>query len=303
MKQRDILVVGSMALDSLETPAGHADACLGGSATFFSVSASYFAPVRVVAVVGDDFPHAHMTTLESRDIDLSGVETVKGGRTFRWRGRYGDNLNEAQTLETQLNVFEHFDPKIPDAHKKAPIVFLGNIAPELQLRVLDQVESPALVAADTMNFWITGQRKGLEDVLARIDLLIINDTEAQLLAGTKNVVHAADHIRAMGPRMLVIKRGEFGSMLFHPDGIFIAPAVALREVTDPTGAGDTFAGGTLGVLAQNETIDFRALKRGIVTGSVMASFTCEGFGLDRLLALDRATIEERVESLHRAMTI
>ena len=299
----EILVVGSMAFDSLETPAGRVDECTGGSANYFSVSASLFAPVRIVAVVGDDYPPKDLELLKARGVNLDGVEVIEGGRTFRWAGRYGDNLNEAQTLDTQLNVFEQFEPKIPAGHRGLPLVFLGNIAPELQLNVLDQVEAPTLVGADTMNFWITGGREALERVLKRIDLLVINDQEARLLAGRKNIVQAADRIRSMGPKTLIIKRGEYGSLLFHDEGVFAAPAFALREVVDPTGAGDSFAGGLFGSLAESGTTDFAGLKRGMIAGTVMASFTCEGFGLTRLLSLTREVFDARVESLLKAMRL
>lgn len=297
MSNRDILIVGSVAFDSLETPHGHRDTCLGGSATYSSVSASFFADVSIVAVVGDDFPENHTTTLRNRGINLEGLERVEGGRTFRWRGRYGENLNEAHTLETQLNVFEHFDPRIPEAHRKAPLLFLGNIDPELQVKVLDQMDHPHLVAMDTMNFWITGKRPELLEVLSRIDLLIINDGEARQLSGESNIMRAADRIRAMGPTILIIKRGEYGAMLFHPEGMFCAPAVPLRDVLDPTGAGDTFAGGLMGSLARAESLDFNALKRAVLTGTVMASFTCEGFSLERLLSLQESELEQRLSDL------
>lgn len=300
---RSILCVGSMALDSLETPAGHREDCLGGSATYFSISASFFAPVGVVAVVGEDFPEAYLKRLRTHGVDLSGLEVVVGGRTFRWRGRYGRDLNDAHTLETQLNVLERFEAQVPAALRAAPLVFLGNIDPALQGRVLDQVERPALVAMDTMNFWITAHRPELERVLARVDLLLINQGEAYLLSGETNLVRAAEHIRAMGPSTVVIKRGEYGAALFHEDGVYMSPAVPLREVVDPTGAGDTFAGGLLGYLARAPALDFKHLKRALLQGTTMASFACEGFSLDRLFALEPAEIERRRLDLERLITI
>jgi sugar/nucleoside kinase (ribokinase family) len=291
-----ILVVGSVAFDDLETPHGKRQDCLGGSATYFSTSASLFAPVRVVAVVGEDFPEAHLDALRDRGVDLDGVERVPG-RTFRWSGRYDDEVADAQTLDTQLNVFEHFDPKIPALYAASPIVFLGNIHPALQLKVLDQIERPKLVAADTMNFWITGEREALGEVLARLDMLVINETEARLLADTRNVFIAADRIRAMGPKILVIKRGAYGALLFHPDGTFFVPAVPLREVVDPTGAGDTFAAGLIGHLARARVFDFPTLRRAVLSGTVMASFACQGFSLDRVLTVDHDDVEARLREL------
>jgi len=298
-----ILVVGSVALDSLETPAGHRDACLGGSASYFSVGASLFAPTQVVAVVGEDFPQAYLDHLRSRGVNLEGLEIIPGGRTFRWRGRYGEHFGDAQTLETQLNVFEHFSPKIPPQWRGAKYLFLGNIDPELQGRVLDQVENPHLVALDTMNFWITGKRHALEAVLSRVDLFILNETEARLLSGERNVYKAAEAVQAMGPRVVIIKRGEYGALLFHPDGVFAAPAVPLREVVDPTGAGDTFASGVMGFLARADETDFSTLKRAVLTGTVLASFACEGFSLDRLLSLTTAEVEERLARLESLMKV
>jgi sugar/nucleoside kinase (ribokinase family) len=300
---KPILVVGSVALDSLETPAGHREACLGGSASYFSVGASLFAPTQVVAVVGEDFPQAYLDHLRARGVNLEGLEVVPGGRTFRWRGRYGEHFGDAQTLETQLNVFEHFSPKIPENWRDAKYLFLGNIDPDLQARVLDQVTNPHLVALDTMNFWITGKRQSLEAVLARVDLFILNETEARLLSGERNVYKAAEAVQALGPRVVVIKRGEYGALLFHPDGVFAAPAVPLREVIDPTGAGDTFASGLMGYLARADETDFATLKRAVLAGTVLASFACEGFSLDRLLTLTAAEVAERLAKLESLIKV
>lgn len=290
---RPILVVGSVAFDDIETPAGRRDQCLGGSANYFSTGASLFAPVQLVAVVGEDFPEPHLSFLRGRGVDLEGLERVPG-RTFRWRGRYASDVADAETLDTQLNVFEHFQPKIPAAYRRAPIVFLGNIHPALQLSVLDQIEKPELVAADTMNFWISGQRDALLEVLRRIDVLVINETEARLLSGHHNIFKAADAIREMGPRILVLKRGAYGGLLFHPDGTFFVPAVPLRDVVDPTGAGDTFAAGFIGFLARAGAHDFSTLKRAVLAGSVLASYACEGFSLDALLPLRMEQVEDRM---------
>ncbi|MBF5040839.1 sugar kinase [Aggregicoccus sp. 17bor-14] len=287
-----LLVVGSVALDSLETPFGQKEDALGGSATYFSTSASFFSPVQVVAVVGEDFPEQHLTFLKGRGIDLEGV-TREPGKTFRWKGKYGYQLNEAQTLDTQLNVFERFSPKLPESYRGAPFVFLGNIHPELQGQVLDQVRNPKLVAADTMNFWIQGSRAALLKTLARVNLLFVNDAEARQLAGEHNVVKAARAILQMGPQRVVIKRGEYGALLFDREHIFACPAYPLAEVFDPTGAGDTFAGGFMGTVATVGNLQPETLRRAMVTGSVMASFTVERFSLERLREVTRPEIHAR----------
>jgi sugar/nucleoside kinase (ribokinase family) len=288
-----LLVVGSVALDSVETPFGRKEDILGGSATYFSTSASFFTPARVVAVVGEDFPEAHLNFLRGRGIDLEGL-TREAGRTFRWSGRYGYELNEAQTLDTQLNVFQSFSPQLPAAYRDTPYVFLGNIHPELQSQVLDQVRAPKLVAADTMNFWIKGSRPALLNTLKRVNLLFVNDAEARQLAGEHNVVKAARAILAMGPQRVVIKRGEYGALLFDSEHIFACPAYPLAEVFDPTGAGDTFAGGFMGALATSPGVPNAAVpRRAMVMGSVMASFTVEKFSLERLREVTRPEIHAR----------
>ncbi|NVJ26086.1 MULTISPECIES: PfkB family carbohydrate kinase [Myxococcus] len=288
-----LLVVGSVALDSVETPFGQKEDVLGGSATYFSTSASFFTPARIVAVVGEDFDEAHLSFLKGRGIDLEGLTRVPG-RTFRWKGRYGYELNEAKTLDTQLNVFQTFSPELPDAYRDTPYVFLGNIHPELQSRVVDQVRSPKLVAADTMNFWIQGSREALLKTLQRVNLLFVNDSEARQLAGEHNVVKAARAILGMGPQRVVIKRGEYGALLFEKDHVFACPAFPLAEVFDPTGAGDTFAGGFMGALATaTSDIDSTVLRRAMVMGSVMASFTVEKFSLERLREVTHPEIRAR----------
>ena len=302
MSKLPILVVGSVAIDDVETPSGHRPESLGGSANYFSVSASIFAPVRLVGVVGDDFPESHVTSLAERGIDLAGLERV-GGKTFRWKGRYASEGADAETLDTQLNVFESFQPKIPDQHRDTPIVFLGNIHPLLQLDVLDQIDAPRFSAADTMNFWIQGEREALTSMIRRLDMLIINETEASLLAEEGNIYDAADVIRGMGPRVLVIKRGAYGAILFHPEGIFTVPAYPLRKVVDPTGAGDTFAAGFMGSVAEQGAFDFGALKQASLYGTVMASFACEGFSMDGVQSLERPQIEARVDRLREMMTL
>ncbi len=287
-----LLVVGSVALDSVETPFGIKEDVLGGSATYFSTSASFFSPVNVVAVVGEDFPEPHLQFLRERGVNLDGL-TREPGRTFRWKGRYGWQLNEAETLDTQLNVFQSFTPRLPDSYRDSRYVFLGNIHPELQSQVLDQVKGPRLVAADTMNFWITGSRPALLKTLERVDLLFINDSEARQLSGEHNIVLAARNILAMGPKRVVIKRGEYGALLFEHDHVFACPALPLAEVFDPTGAGDTFAGGFMGTLATSEELSPAILRRAMVMGSVMASFAVEKFSLERLREIDRGLIRAR----------
>ncbi len=296
-----ILVVGSVAFDDIETPHGRRERCLGGSANYFSCAASNFAPCRLVAVVGEDFPKDHLEAMEARGIDLGGLEIVEGGKSFFWRGRYPGGSADAVTIETQLNVFEHFDPKIPEEWRDTPFVFLGNIHPALQLSVLDQVRGPKLVVADTMNFWIEGEREALLKVLARLDVLIINETEARMLSGESNVFKAAEAVRAMGPKTLVVKRGAYGALLFHGGGTFASAALPIVEVIDPTGAGDTFGAGFVGLLARSERTDFVAYKHAVLAGTVTASFTCEGFSLDRVLEADYDTIMARIDAL-RAFT-
>ncbi len=293
-----ILVVGSVAYDSIETPFGKADQVLGGSATYFSTSASYFAPVRLVAVVGEDFPLDALGFLAGRPVDLSGLVRARG-KTFRWAGRYGYDLNEAKTLDTQLNVFADFKPDLPDAFRDSPYVFLGNIDPELQSEVLRQVRSPRLVAADTMNFWISGKPEALEKVLAKVDLLLINEAEARQLAGEPNLVKAARAIRGLGPKTLIVKRGEYGALMFSGDAVFAAPGYPLEMVFDPTGAGDSFAGGVMGWLARAGRLDEPTLRQAIVAGGVLASFDVEAFSLDRLKALTPGDITARYQAFQQ----
>jgi sugar/nucleoside kinase (ribokinase family) len=288
----DILVVGSVAFDSIETPFGRGDEVLGGSATYFSTAASFFAGVRLVAVVGEDFPDEHRTFLAGRNIDLAGLQ-VAPGRTFRWKGRYGFDLNEAQTLETHLNVFEGFQPQLPENFRNSDVVFLANIDPELQLEVVRQVRHPRLIACDTMNFWIGGKREALVRTLAEVDILVINEGETRQLAGEANLVKAARAVLALGPKTLVVKRGEYGVLVFTAHSIFSAPAYPLEEVFDPTGAGDTFAGGFMGHLAATGDFSERGVRKATVFGSVMASFTVEDFSLNRLRGVTWVEIEAR----------
>ena len=289
-----ILVVGSVALDSVQTPFGKAEEVLGGSATYFSVAASFFSPVRVVAVVGTDFTDELAAPFKRHNIDTAGLVRSEG-RTFRWKGEYGFDLNEAHTLDTQLNVFESFKPSIPPLYKQSEYIFLGNIDPDLQLQVLDQIEQPRIVACDTMNFWIEGKRESLKKTLSRVDILLINDGETRMLADEPNLVRAANKIRAMGPRVLIVKRGEYGVLMFNEDSVFGAPAFPLEEVYDPTGAGDSFAGGFMGFLAQAENIDDAAFRQAIIFGSVMASFNVEEFSLNGLSRLTKTEIDARFQ--------
>ncbi|HET9552747.1 MAG TPA: PfkB family carbohydrate kinase [Anaeromyxobacteraceae bacterium] len=287
-----LLVVGSVALDSLETPFGRREEILGGSASYFSTCASFFGPTRVVAVVGEDFPEEHVAFLASRGVDLGGL-VRKPGRTFRWKGRYEFDLNTAHTLDTQLNVFADFQPDLPDAWRDSEYVFLGNIDPDLQRAVLDQVRAPRFVAADTMNFWISSKRESLLKTLKRVDLLFVNDAEARQLAGEHNVVKAARAILGFGPRAVVVKRGEYGALYFSGAEVFSASAYPVPDVFDPTGAGDSFAGGFMGYLARCGREEPSVMRRAIVVGSVLASFTVEQFSLDRLRTLTAAEIRGR----------
>jgi sugar/nucleoside kinase (ribokinase family) len=287
-----ILVVGSVAYDTVETPFGNAERVLGGSATYFSVAASFFADVRLMAVVGEDFSAEDVALLQSRNVDLTGLAR-HAGLTFHWQGRYGYDLNEAQTLATHLNVFEEFRPQVPEAYRDSDCLVLANIDPELQLEVLRQMGRPAVVACDTMNFWISGKREALLQVISAVDFFIINEGEARQLAGEANLVKAARRILEMGVRTLIVKRGEYGVLMFSDDGIFAVPAYPLEEVFDPTGAGDTFAGGFIGYLANTGDRSPKGLRQAIVAGSVMASFTVEDFSLERLKRLNYGEIAER----------
>jgi sugar/nucleoside kinase (ribokinase family) len=293
-----LLAVGSVALDSLETPFGAREEVLGGSASYFSTCASFFGPTRVVAVVGEDFPEEHVRFLASRGIDLDGL-VRRPGRTFRWKGRYEFDLNTAHTLDTQLNVFAAFRPELPAHYRDSEFVFLGNIDPDLQRAVLDQVRGPRFVACDTMNFWIASKRQSLLETLRRVDLLFVNDAEARQLAEEHNVVKAARRILSFGPKAVVVKRGEYGSLFFSGEEVFATCAVPLASVFDPTGAGDSFAGGFMGYLARNGRLDHGSMRRAIVLGSVLASFTVERFSLDRLRDLAPEEIRARYSEARR----
>ncbi len=288
-----LLVVGSVAYDALETPFGKRDRILGGAATHFSLSSSFFTKVSIVGVVGDDFAAADEAVLTQRGIDTSDIERVAGGKTFFWRGRYDYDMNTAHTLETQLNVFEHFQPKLSDAAKNARIAFLANIQPDLQRQVRAQLTKAEIVGLDTMNLWIDIARESLLQTVASVDLVIINDAEARQLSQEPNTIKAAKKILSWGPKYLVIKRGEYGAALFTKDSYFTIPAYPLESVFDPTGAGDTFAGGFMGYLASCDAIDEPAMRRAMIYGAVMASFNVEEFGTERVQRLTHAEINER----------
>jgi len=293
-----LLAVGSVAYDDLDGPYGKHVDLLGGSGSFFATAASYLSQnVSLIAVVGDDFAPEHLEFFDSRGIDCSGLEK-QAGKTFHWSGIYSDDLTSRESLKTELGVFADFEPKLLDDHKKSELLFLGNIHPSLQQSVLDQIDSPMLVAADTMNFWIDGALDALRTTLSRVDTLLINDEEARQLAGKHNLVAAAEEILKMGPSSVVIKRGDSGALLFYDGGIFAAPALPLEEVRDPTGAGDSFAGGFMGYLARCGELDALAIRSAMIFGSVMASFAVQQFSLDGLRNLDNGTIQKRFDAFY-----
>ncbi len=295
-----ILVVGSVAFDTIQTPFGQADMALGGAATFFATVASLYEQVNLVAVVGQDFPREHIDFLAGRGVDIRGLQVAEG-KTFHWSGRYNFDLNMAETLATDLNVFADFRPLLPEEYAGSEYVFLANIDPELQMSVLDQVRSPRLIALDTMNFWINSKREALTEVLKRVDIVLMNEAETRQYADTYSLIHAARRILDLGPKALVVKKGEYGAALFTgggdvADSCFFAPAYPLEKVIDPTGAGDTFAGGFLGFLARAGELTPQAIRQAIVHGSVVASFTVEDFGVGRLRTLTLEDIARRYEA-------
>lgn len=303
-----LLTVGTVAFDDIQTPHGRAERVVGGAATYIALAASYFTrPVQLVSIVGDDFPQDTLAQLRARGIDLQGLQVKAGEKSFFWAGRYSENLNHRDTLDTQLNVLADFDPVLPEAFRRPNYLMLGNLTPVVQMRVLEQLERPPrLVAMDTMNFWMDTALNELREVIARVDLLTINDEEARQLSGEHSLVKAARKIHEMGPDHLVIKKGEHGALLFqrhedetHGSRIFFAPALPLAEVFDPTGAGDTFAGGFMGYLAATDDLSFDNLKRAVIFGSAMASFCVEKFSIDRLLELSQADIKARVAQFVR----
>ncbi len=292
-----LLTVGTVAFDSIETPFGKAERIVGGAATFIGLSASYFVDqVNVVSVIGDDFPKEVLQDMEKRGINLEGLQVKEGEKSFFWEGKYHNNMNSRDTLDTQLNVLENFDPVLPDAYKSPSFLMLGNLTPAVQMRVLEQLESkPKLTVMDTMNFWMDIAWDELLEVIKKVDVLMINDEEARQLSKEYSLVSAAKKILTMGPEYLVIKKGEHGALLFHKDEIFSAPALPLEMVYDPTGAGDTFAGGFTGYLAKCQEVDFEKMKSAIIYGSAMASFTVEKFGIERLAELTKEEVQERVD--------
>lgn len=293
-----ITVVGSIALDSVKTPFGEAKEALGGSALYFSSAASFFTQVSLVGVIGEDFPKGDIEFLAKRGVDLSGLEVTKG-QTFRWSGSYEYDMNEAKTHATHLNVFETFHPKLKENHEQAEYLFLANIHPVLQREVIGKVKKPKAIGCDTMNFWIQGSREELLKTIKMVDIMFINDAEARMLAGVPNLIKAAAAIRAMGPKILVVKKGEHGAMLFTDHTVFAIPAYPLEDVFDPTGAGDSFAGGFMGYLASNGEISDRNLRRAMIYGSVMASFNVEKFSMERLKTLTKDEIEQRFKSFKK----
>ncbi len=293
MKGSGILAVGSVALDTVETPFGKVVDALGGSASFFSASARFFVPVSVVAVVGSDFPKKHLQLFKKLGIDASGLEIVPGGRTFRWSGRYSYDLNNPKTLKTELNVFQKFRPKLSEENRQKKYVFLANVDPEIQYSVLRQMRSPSLTACDTMNFWISSKKKPLLKLLKSVDVFLCNDSEARELSGEYNLIQAARWMLSHGPKLIVIKKGEHGVVCFTKDSLFTAPAYLLEKIFDPTGAGDTFAGGFIGSLAGAGRIHQIDIRRAVIYGSVLASYNVESFSLKRLAGLKRVQMEAR----------
>jgi sugar/nucleoside kinase (ribokinase family) len=297
-----LVVVGSVAFDSVETPTQKRENVLGGSAVFFSYAASYFTSVRLAGVVGDDWPPAHTALLQARNIDTTGLQVVPGGKTFRWRGRYFQNMNDRETLDLQLNVLEQFKPVLPESYTRAKFLFLANGSPRLQLQVLDQCPGATLSVADTMDYYIKTEPEQLAALLRRIDGLVLNDAEAKLLSGQENLVRAGHAVRAMGPSFVVIKKGEHGAMFFSQHETYVLPAYPTAEVVDPTGAGDSFAGGMMGYLAEQGNFQPKTLKEAMGYGIVTASFTVEDFSLDRLQQIDRDDLENRMTEYRRMLS-
>jgi sugar/nucleoside kinase (ribokinase family) len=297
-----LLVVGSIAIDNIETPTERRDGLLGGSATHFSFAASFFTPVKLVSVVGGDWPAEHTELLRRRGIDVSGIQVVPHGKSFRWTGRYEPNMNDRTTLEIELDVFGNFEPVLPESFRHTPYMFLANAAPSTQLKVLDQVPGCRLVVADTMELWIQTTHSDLMKLFRRVDGLIINDSEAKMLADTENVVKAGHRVREMGPRFVVIKKGENGAMFFSEHETYVMPAFPTEIVVDPTGAGDSFAGGMMGYLTQQDNFEPESLKTAMAYGILVASFNVEGFGLERMQQITRADIEDRMTAYRQMLS-
>lgn len=298
-----LVVVGSVALDSVETPAhGCRENVLGGSAVFFSYSASFFAPVRLAGVIGEDWPAEHLEMLRRRNIDTAGLQVIAGGKSFRWSGRYLENMNDRETLSLSLNVMAEFDPVLPEHYRKCKFLFLANGATEMQLRVIDQCPAAELIVADTMDHWIVNDRENVLKMLKRIDGLVLNDSEARLLTGDHNLVRAGRGVLRLGPRFVVVKKGEHGAMFFSEHETYVLPAFPTCDVVDPTGAGDSFAGGMMGYLAEQGNFQPKTLKQALACGTVVASFCVEDFSLDRLRQIDRAAIDRRMHEYRQMLT-
>jgi sugar/nucleoside kinase (ribokinase family) len=297
-----LVVVGSVALDSVETPTQKRDRILGGSAAYFSYAASYFTPVRLAGVVGEDFPPEHLALLQSRNIDTAGLQVVKGGKTFYWKGKYLANMNDRETLDLQLNVLADFKPELPETYRRCKFLFLANGSPKLQMQVLEQCPGASLVVADTMDFYINTEPEALLQLLKKIDGVVLNDSEAKLLTGIDNLVQAGHAIRAMGPRFVVIKKGEHGAMFFSEHETYVLPAFPTEKVVDPTGAGDSFAGGMMGYLAEQNNFEPKTLKEAMAYGTLVASFTVEDFSLDRLKQIDREDLDQRMAEYKKMLS-
>ncbi|HID77689.1 MAG TPA: sugar kinase [Planctomycetaceae bacterium] len=297
-----LVVVGSVALDTIETPSERRDEVLGGSAVYFSYAASYFTPVRLVAAVGDDWPAEHTELLKARQIDTTGLQVIRGAKTFRWHGRYAENMNDRETVEVQLNVMDQFDPLLPESYRRCQYLFLANGSTRLQLKVLDQAPGVNLAVADTMDLWINTEREELMELLRRVDGLVLNDSEAKLLTGETNLVRAGHHVRRMGPSFVVIKKGEHGAMFFSRHETYVLPAYPTERVVDPTGAGDSFAGGMMGYLAEEGNFEPTTLKKAMAYGILVASFTVEQFSVEGLQRTDRDALERRMREYQQMLT-
>jgi sugar/nucleoside kinase (ribokinase family) len=297
-----LLVVGSVALDSVETPTAIRENVLGGSAVFFSYAASYFTPVRLVGVVGDDWPAEHTGLLKSRGIDTAGLRLIEGKKTFRWRGKYMPNMNDRETLEVHLNVFGEFDPVLPEDYRRAKYIFLANGSPRVQMKVIDQCPGAHLAVADTMDLWIKTEHDALMELLRRIDGLVLNDAEAKLLTGNENLVAAGHKVRELGPKFVVIKKGEHGAMFFSEHETYVLPAYPTPNVVDPTGAGDSFAGGMMGYLAAQDNFEPKTLKEAMAYGILVASFNVEDFSLERMKSIERADLDHRLRAYRQMLS-
>lgn len=297
-----LVAVGTVAFDAIETPFGKTDKILGGAATYIGLAASHLnVDVALVAIIGDDFPQSFLDTFESRNINIDGLEIVSGGKSFFWSGRYHHDMNSRDTLATELNVLTQFEPKVPSDYKEADVLLLGNLNPEAQLAAISQMNNPKFIIMDTMNYWMNTSMAALKEVIARVDAITINDEEARQLSGEYSLVKAANKIQTMGPKFVIIKKGEHGALLFHREQVFFAPALPLEEVFDPTGAGDSFAGGFAGYLAKTEDFSFENLKSAIVYGTALASFCVEAFGTERLLEINNMDIQRRLSMLKSLM--